>query len=702
METRRTSLPVSEIRPRTGVGRHGERVRARSHLRPPRTHIIKAQFPIGFPAMKRFVATTAALLSAALAGAQEPGAMVEWPYVGSEQAHTKYSVAVQITPSNVGELEIAWQWEPDETPLEEYGTRPGPFQATPVMVGNVLYLSTMYTRVVALDAETGTELWTFDPKAYEGGYKGAGPTGFKHRGIAWWSDGDEDRIFLNSRDRLYAIDAATGELDTGFGESGSVLLTEGHGRPVTRHAFDQTSPPVVFEDLVIVGSRIPDRVQRKFDPPGTVQAFDARTGERRWVFFTIPQSKDEYGADTWEEESWRYTGHANVWGLMSLDTERGLLYVPTSTPSSDYWGGSSRVGANLFAESLVCLDARTGKRRWHFQTVHHGVWDYDLAAAPNLVTITADGRDIDAVAQVTKHGFTFVFERVTGNPVWPIEERPVDTATDVPGEVLYPTQPFPTKPPPFSRQGVSLEDANDLTPEIHALAVEEMRKFRLGPLFTPPSLRGTLQRPGASGGANWGGAAFDPENGLLYVRTSEDADTNQVCVNAGNDPEVDVEYSNNCPYGATLLMFREADGPGAAQSPESSLGPIPLTRPPYAHLVAIDLNAGEIAWKVPFGQGSREMREHPLLRGVELPERLGTRGNSGPLVTKGGLVFLGGGAPYLYAFDKATGAELWRGATPFRTNANPMTYRARSGRQFVVIATGAGSDAALVAFAQAG
>ena len=304
------------------------------------------------------------------------------------------------------------------------------------MVGNVLYLSTMYTRVAALDAETGAELWIFDPRAYEGGPKGAGPTGFKHRGIAYWRDGDDARIFLNSRDRLYAIDAATGKPDTGFGDGGSVLLTEGHGRPVTRFGFDQTSPPVVFEDLVIVGSRIPDRLQRKFDPPGTVQAFDARTGERRWVFFTIPQSKDAFGADTWENESWRFTGHANVWGLMSLDAGRGLLYVPTSTPSSDYWGGR-RPGANLFAESLVCLDARTGKRKWHFQTVHHGVWDYDLAAAPNLVTITVDGREIDAVAQVSKHGFTYVFDRVTGEPVWPIEERAVDTATDVPGEVLY-------------------------------------------------------------------------------------------------------------------------------------------------------------------------------------------------------------------------------------------------------------------------
>ena len=457
--------------------------------------------------VQRFCAVAAtSILAAAPLGAQAPADAIEWRFVGADQAHTKYSAADQIARANVHELEIAWAWEPNEMPLPELGARPGPFQATPVMIDNVLYLPTMYNRVAALDAETGAELWIFDPKAYER----ADPNhGFKHRGIAAWRGGGDFRIFLNSRDRLYAIDASTGLAVESFGDAGSVSLIENLGRPVSPSEFDQTSPPVVFEDLVIVGSRTPDQVQRRFDPPGAVQAFDARTGERRWVFFTIPQSNDDFGADTWENESWRYTGHANVWGLMSLDAERGLLYVPTSTPSGDYWGGH-RLGANLFAESLVCLDARTGERQWHFQAVHHGVWDYDFNSAPNLVTITVDGREIDAVAEVSKQGFTYVFDRVSGEPVWPIEERPVDTDTDVPGEVLYPTQPFPTKPPPFSGQGVSLDDANDLTPEIHALAVEEMQEYRLGPLFTPPSLRGTLMRPGAQGGADWGGAGVRP------------------------------------------------------------------------------------------------------------------------------------------------------------------------------------------------
>ena len=642
--------------------------------------------------MKRFCAAFIVSTAAVTAFAQQPAEPIEWRYVGADQAHTKYSTADEITAANVDQLEIAWQWEPNEMPMPELGARPSSFQATPIMLDNVLYVSTAYNRVAAIDAETGAELWVFDSKAYEREAR----HGFTHRGIAYWRDGDDFRIFLNSRMRLYAIDGATGRAVASFGDNGSVSLTDDLGRQVLSEEFDQRSPPVVFEDLVIVGSRVPDRVQRKFEPPGTVQAFDTRSGERRWVFFTIPQSNDDFGADTWENESWRYTGHANVWGLMSLDAERGLLYVPTSTPGGDYWGGH-RLGANLFAESLVCLDARTGERQWHFQAVHHGVWDYDFNSPPNLVTINVDGRTIDAVAEVSKQGFTYVFDRVTGEPVWPIEERPVDTTTDVPGEVLYPTQPFPTKPPPFSGQGVSLDDANDLTPEIHALAVEEMQQFRLGPLFTPPSLRGTLMRPTVSGGADWGGAAFDPETGLLYVRSTEGTTTNQVCLNAGDDAAVDVEYSNNCPHGAAAMIF--GNRPGATEVARSKLGGIPLIKPPYAHLVAIDLNAGEIAWKVPFGEGSRILRNHPLLRGVELPDRLGTFSHLGSLVTKGGLVLLGGGDPYLYAFDKATGAEIWRGATPFRTSANPMTYRARSGRQFVVIGTGAGPDAALVAFA---
>lgn len=638
---------------------------------------------------------TIAAVASTLCVAPAAGQMVEWRQVGADQGASKYSSAGDIDRSNVSELEIAWTWEPNELPNREFNTRPGSFEATPLMIDGVLYLSTMYTRVVALNAATGEQLWAFDPEAYRTGPRGAGPGGYKHRGVAVWGEGDDMRVFINSRDKLFSLRASDGSQIRSFGDNGAALLTENFPNPVTNDEFDQTSPPVVFDDLVIVGSRVPDRVQRRFDTPGSVQAFDVHTGERRWVFYTVPQSNDAFGVDTWEDGSWRFTGHANVWGLMSLDEERGLLYVPTSTPSSDFWGGR-RLGANLFAESLVVLDARTGEREWHFQTVHHGLWDYDLTSAPNLVTLDIDGRTIEAVAEVSKQGFTYVFDRVTGEPVWPIEERPVDVETDVPDEVPYPTQPFPTKPPPFAAQGVSLEDANDLTPEIHQIAVEEMQTFRLGPLFTPPSLRGTLQRPRVDGGANWGGAALDPATNFLYVRTSEGVSPNQVCAIDPGVPDVDVPYTNNCPRGGSAGIFQYVDG--YVPTERSRLGPIPLVKPPYAKLVAIDLNAGEIAWSVPFGEGSRILRNHPLLRGANLPERLGTPGANGPMVTAGGLVFLGGGDPYLYAFNAATGDEVHRVPTEFRTSGNPMSYRTANGRQLIVIATGAGPDARLVAF----
>jgi quinoprotein glucose dehydrogenase len=617
------------------------------------------------------------LLFGSFAGAQTPASQqVEWLYYGGDPGGTKYSALTDINAANVQRLRVAWQWKHWETPPV-----PGFFESTPLMIDGVLYVTTPLNNVAALDAETGKEIWRFDGKAEELGPLLSG-SGWKLRGTAFWRDGGELRLFLNNRHRLFSLDARTGKPVASFGSGGAVSLTEGLPRISDILNATQSSPPVVYRNIVIVGSQVPDRVQLP-DPAGYVQAFDARTGKRVWTFSVIPESADDPGADTWENESWRRNGHGNVWAPMTLDEARGLLYLPTSTPSSDYYGGQ-RPGANLFAESLVCLDAATGELKWHFQMVHHGLWDYDNPTAPNLVTITVDGRRIDAVAQVTKQGFTYVFDRVTGEPVWPIVERPVDTTSDVPGEKPYPTQPFPSKPPAFVDQGVSLDDANDLTPAIKAMAQEQMQKFRLGPLFTPPSLKGTLQRPGQVGGANWGGAAFDPESGFLFVRSTRAVGLNRVAKNDGSDPLVDVAYSHTFARGGE----------------EANIDGLPLTAPPYAVLTAIDLSRGEIAWKVPLGEGSADIRNHPLLAGVALPERLGSPNNrGGSMVTKAGLVFVGGGDGYFYAFDTKTGTEVWRAQIPYINTANPMTYRTRAGRQFIVIATGMGTENSLIAFA---
>ena len=485
---------------------------------------------LGMPSIRFAVLFIAAAL--ALSPQSKPP-QVEWLYYGGDPGNSKNSPLTDINPGNLQRLQVVWQWKHWETRLAEYGTAPGFFENTPLMIDGVLYVTTPYNSIAAIDAETGKELWRFDGEGYKLGQVLSG-SGWKLRGTAFWRDGGKLHMLLNSRNRLFSLDAQTGKPIASFGDNGAVSLTEGLPRISEIKYATQSSPPVVYKDLVIVGSQIPDRVQLP-DPMGYVQAFNARTGKRTWAFSIIPQSAKDLGASTWENDSWRNSGHANVWAPMALDEARGLLYLPTSTPSSDYYGGQ-RPGANLFAESLVCLDAATGKIKWYFQTVHHGLWDYDNPAPPNLVTITVDGRRIDAVAQVTKQGFTYVFDRVTGKPVWPIVERPVSTNSNVPGEKPYPTQPIPSKPPAFVDQGISLDDANNLTLEIRAMAQEQMRKFRLGPLFTPPSIEGTLQRPSQSGGANWGGAAFDPETGYLFVRAANGASgLNRLARNDGSE-----------------------------------------------------------------------------------------------------------------------------------------------------------------------
>jgi quinoprotein glucose dehydrogenase len=615
------------------------------------------------------------------------GGLIEWRAYGGDATGSRYSIADQINRDTIRQLDIAWEWNPAEKALPEFhNALPGNFANTPLMIDNVLYVSTSYNTVAALDAETGREIWRYDPQAYQEIQPQA--TGWTHRGLTAWWDGPNLRIFLATKHHLVNLDAKTGKPVPSFGEKGSVDLAKNVRWDFNPEHMSNQSAPVVYKDVVIVGWGIGDRLMYRNDPPGVVRAYNARTGRELWNFNIVP-APGEFGTDTWGAQSYRYTGHANVWANMAVDTERGLVYLPTSTPSNDYYGGR-RLGANLFAESLVCLDATTGKRKWHFQFVHHGLWDYDLPATPNLVTMTVNGRRIDAVAQVTKTGFTFVFDRVTGKPIWPIEERPVPTDTDVPGERPYATQPFPTKPLPFAGQGVSLDDAFDLTPELKAQAQAQMKNFRLGPLYTPPSMKGTLVRPTGGGGANWGGAAFDPETSVLYVKSSDNVGVLKI-------EKFDKATSNN-PFAS----WSDADYVSGPSPGASFANGLPISKPPYAHLTAIDLNTGELSWRIPFGKGSDIIRRHPALRGVNVPERLGTPGAPGAIVTKGGLVFIGGGDAALYAFDKSTGAEIWHKDLPRRTGATPMTYQTRSGRQFVVIATGSGTDQSLVAFALGG
>src|SRR5882724_2697488 len=496
--------------------------------------------------------------------ASSDGRAGEWPYYGGDQASTKYSNLTQINKNSVSTLTLAWTWKTGEQELKQFGTHPGTFENTPLMIDNVLYVTTAYNQVAALNAETGAQLWKFDPKSYVDGQPTNG-MGFSHRGIAAWRDGKKLRLFLNTRYRLICLDARTGQPVTSFGENGIVDLSQGLIWPIKKLDYTQTSPPVVYKDLVILGSVIGDRLVYRNDPPGDVRAFDARTGKQVWSFHTIPQS-GEFGNDTWGADSWSYTGHTNVWPPITLDAERGLVYLPFGTPSNDFYGGR-RPGANVFAESLVCLDAATGVRKWHYQLVHHGLWDYDNPSPPNLVTIRVDGRSIDAVVQLTKQGFAFVFDRVTGKPVWPIEERPV-APSDVDGERSWPTQPFPTKPPALTEQGVTLDDAFDLTPELKAAARLELEKYRIGPVFTPPSMRGTVLHPGIIGGANWGGGAFDAKSGVLFVKT-----TNQASIVRVGKPDRSSANPRASEVDADITRIGETNA-------EFTDG-LPLLKPPY-------------------------------------------------------------------------------------------------------------------------
>lgn len=598
---------------------------------------------------------------------------VEWQQYGADLASSRYTPLAQIHAGNVDQLQVLWSWNSPDNAVFATDDRAsaGEYKSTPIMVGDTLYVSTSLGMVAAIDAVTGTQKWVFDTGSWQ---RGRHPNfNNNHRGVAWWDDGGDGRVLMAANDGLlWSINARTGQPDPEFGEDGVIDLKQGLGRPTEIGQYGAISPPIVINDVIVVGSSINDvPMYTNQVPPGHVRGFDARTGEQRWIFHTIPQA-GESGHETWEDDAWRDAGATNVWTTMSADPETGYVYLPVSTPNND-WYGAHRLGDNLYAESLVCLDAATGELVWHFQFVHHGLWDYDLPASPNLVDIRVDGREIKAVAQVTKQGFVFVFDRLTGEPVWPIEERPVPQST-VPGERSSPTQPFPTRPLPFEPQGISDATLIDFTPELRAEALDLIRDVDYGPIYTPPSERGVIVFPGYSGGATWTGAAFDPETATLYVPS----------FSAPRFVRLQRPEPGESDFGFVRDRSFTLSGPRG----------LPLIKPPYARITAIDLNTGEHRWMVPHGEG---IRQRLINMGIDDPGAVGSFGRNGPLLTAS-LLFvaqLDESRPVFRAYDKESGAVVSELDLPLPPMGTPMSY-AVGGKQWVVVAVGAGPDTRLL------
>ena len=645
----------------------------------------------------------------------------EWRTYGGDLANTRYSPLDQINASNFKDLEIAWRFKTDNLgPRPEFN-----LESTPLMANGVLF-STAGTRraVVALDAATGELLWVHGE--HEGPRGANAPRLLSGRGLAYWTDGRDERIlYVTPGYRLIALDAKTGALVPGFGQNGVVDLKQDDDQeidPVTGEVGLHATPLVSKNTVIIGAAHRPGGVPRgKTNVKGFIRGYDVRTGKRLWIFHTIP-SLGEFGNDTWEKDSWKYTGNAGVWGQMAIDEDSNMAYLPVELPTGDYYGGN-RPGANLFSETLVAVDLTTGQRKWHYQFVHHGIWDFDMAAPPILADITVNGRAIKAIAQPTKQSWLYVFDRTNGQPVWPIVERPVSKG-DVPGEWYSPTQPFPTKPPAYDRQGVAIDDLIDFTPELRAEAVKLVAKYKIGPLFTPPVVSkidgplATLMMPSAGGGANWPGGAYDPETHFAYVFSqTTPTPLGLVPASSGNDFGW---VSGNAATAAAAGRGGAAGGPGRGGAPGAlAAGPaegggggglnvrgLPLVKPPYGRITAIDLNKGDIVWQVAHGETPDNIRNHPDLRGLTIP-RTGQTGVLGTVVTKT-LVIAGDrqvtttadhprGA-MLRAYDKATGKEVATVLMPSGQTGSPMTYRL-NGKQYIVVAIGGGNFAGeLVAY----
>ncbi len=661
----------------------------------------------------------------------------EWTVYGGGPDSIRYSALDQINRGNVAHLEIAWTYDTgDAFPDSE-------MECNPIVAEGVLYATTPRVRLIALDAATGNLRWSFDPRQNQRDFGKA-----RNRGVTYWTDGSNRRIFFVASHWLYALDARTGELVKAFGEDSRVDLRQGLGRPPEEMSISATSPGIVYKDLLIMGSIVSETLPAS---PGDIRAYDALTGKIRWTFHTIPHP-GEAGYDTWPKDAWQYIGGANNWAGMSLDEKRGLVYIPTGSAAFDFYG-ANRKGDDLFANTLLALKAETGQQVWHFQAVHHDLWDRDFPAPPSLVTVRRDGRAMDAVAQITKSGHVYLFDRATGAPLFPIEERDVPRS-EVDGESTAPRQPLPLAPPPFARQAFTEEMVTKRTPEAHAAVLARLRQVRSAGQFVPPSLEGTVIFPGFDGGAEWGGAAFDPETGLFYVNANEmpwilrlvEAPARPVTARGlynsrcagchrqdrkGSPPEfpslVDVAQRRTRAQIAAIVHDGSGRMPAFAQLPPEAVSAIvayittgedrpvadvarspwpieqkyrhdgynkfldpdgyPAVTPPWGTLNAIDLNKGEIAWSIPFG-------EYPELAAKDI-RNTGSENYGGPVVTAGGLVFIAATVhdSKFHAFDKTTGKLLWETTLPAAGNATPATYEL-NGRQYVVIAAGGGKSGA--------
>jgi quinoprotein glucose dehydrogenase len=634
----------------------------------------------------------------------------EWTTYGGDLANTRYSPLDQITRDNFSKLEVAWRFKTDALgPTPEFN-----FEATPLMIGGMLYSTAGSRRaVVALDAATGELRWMHSED--EGPRGAAAPRRLSGRGLAYWTDGRDSRIvYVTPGYRMIALDAKTGVPVPGFGKNGVVdlKLDDDQDMDLIKGEVGLHSAPIISKNIILIGAaHLPGGVPKsRRNEKGYVRGFDVRTGKRLWIFHTIPLP-GETGNETWEKDSWSYTGNAGVWTQMSVDEDLNLAYLPVELPTGDYYGGH-RPGQGLFGESLVAVDLQTGKYKWHYQLVHHGIWDMDIPSAPILADITVNGRVIKAVIQPTKQGWLYVFDRTNGTPVWPIVERPVPQG-DVPGEWYSPTQPFPTKPPAYDRQGVSLDDLIDFTPELKAEGAKVASLYKLGPIFTPPVVskfegpRATLMLPSAQGGANWQGGAFDPETKMAYVYSKTTITPLGLVPSDGK--RSDMNYISgqapnpNAPPAAAAAAAPAGGGEGGG--PVTVQG-LPHVKPPYGRITAFDMNKGDLLWQVAHGETPDNIRNNAALKGVTIP-RTGRPGQIGVLATK--TLLIAGEAGFfttpngqrgamLRAYDKATGNELGAVYMPAPQTGSPMTYFL-NGKQYIVVAiAGASYSAELLAF----